>query len=251
MTEVERYRGSGLDVDTLREQFAPKATDLELRHFVLVCGHLDLDPYAGHIHLIGRWDGKAGKLVHRPQIAVAGRRAIAARTGLLAGVDGPYWCGPRKVDAHGVKLPLEWLDVWDDDDAYPYAARALVWVADWRTPANGTVKWSEFAQYTDAEQTKLSPFWKRSPSHMLGKVAEALALRRGFPEVNAAVAYIDAQGNFEADDAGIAVEAATDVAPAGPGVLSPNRGPAPGPAHYDRVPDSVYDDLPEAQGGSR
>ena len=249
MTEVERYRGSsGLDVATLRGQFAPNANDLELRHFVLVCGHLDLDPYAGHIYLIGRRDRQAGKVIHRPQISVSGRRAITSRTGRLAGIDGPFWCGPRRLDDAGVKLPLEWSDVWDDDDAYPYAARVLVWVAGWKTPANGTVKWSEFAQYADAEQTKLAKFWTRSPSHMLGKVAEALALRRGFPEVNAAVAYLDAQGNFEADDAGALVEASADAVTA-PGALSPNRGPAPGAATTERVPDSVYDNLPEAYGG--
>ena len=35
--------------------------------------------------------------------------------------------------------------------------------------------------YDDAEQTRLGRFWKHSPSHMLGKVAESLALRLASP----------------------------------------------------------------------
>ena len=36
--------------------------------------------------------------------------------------------------------------MWDDDDNYPYAARVLVYRKDRAHPANGTVKWVEFAQ---------------------------------------------------------------------------------------------------------
>ena len=100
----------------------------------MVCRHLSLDPFAGRIFLIGRRDRNAGKVIRRPQISVAGRRAIASRTGRLTAIDGPYWCGPRRFDRDGNKLPLEWLELWDDDDDYPYAARALVWPAGWRAP---------------------------------------------------------------------------------------------------------------------
>jgi hypothetical protein len=73
--------------------------------------------------------------------------------------------------------------VWDDDDDWPYAARVLVYRHDWTRPANGTAKWSEFHQTIGGAggSQVLSPFWRRMPSHMLGKVAESLALRRAFP----------------------------------------------------------------------
>jgi hypothetical protein len=171
------------DVEVLREQIAPDATDAELRHFARVCGALDLSPFAGQICLIGRYDRRKKTKVHRPQITVAGRRARAERTGQLAGIDGPEWCGPRLYDNRGQKLPLDWVDLWDDDDQFPYAARCLVWRHGWAKPANGTAKWAEFAVWErSGDQEHLGLFWKRMPSHMLGKVAESLALRRAFPD---------------------------------------------------------------------
>jgi RecT family len=265
VTEIERYgaAGGGFDLDVIREQFAPAASRLELEYFALVCRHLDLDPWAGHIYLIGRRQkvrdehGRdVWRLVHKPQIAVAGRRAIASRTRRLVGIDGPYWCGPRRLDPAGNKLPLEWTDVWDDDDSFPYAARVFVWPAGWRTPANGTVKWSEFAVYDDAERTRLGRFWKHSPSHMLGKVAESLALRRGFPEVEAAVSYTERPGELDSDDQAVIAEAEAEAA-AGQSEAARLAGLAnqawqstfarpPARADDERPPQSYYDQLPEA-----
>ena len=115
---------------TLREQFAPNATDVELSYFAAVAAHLDLDPWAGHIVLIPHWDKRAGHNVYRPTMTVAGRRFIAERSGRLVAIDGPYWCAPRWVDDDGNRGPLEWLEVWDLDGP-PYAARVLVHVAGW------------------------------------------------------------------------------------------------------------------------
>jgi phage recombination protein Bet len=224
-------------LDLIRQQFAPNATDEQLGYFAQVARHLELDPWAGHICLVPY------KGVHRPQITVAGRRFIAQRTGRLRGIDGPEWCGPRTPAGE-----LVWRQVWDDDDAFPYAARCLVWPAEWIKPVNGTVKWSEFAQ-TD-NKGDLTPTWKAMPSHMLGKVAESLALRRGFAEVAAAVDYIDD------DDASLVAEAAAaDAEPAAaagpplpPAAGSVPTGPPRNPGRGDRVPDWVYDQTPEAQG---
>jgi RecT family len=247
VTDVEPYRAGAVDLQAVKDILAPDASDLDLKLFGLVCRHLDLDPFAGHIYLIGRKqkvkDGQGReiwKIIYKPQIAVAGRRAIAARTGRLQGVEGPDWCAARRYTDAGEKLPLDWLEVWDDDDQPPYAARCRVHVAGWKVPANGTVKYSEFAQYANKERTELSPFWERSPAHMLGKVAEALALRRGFPEVEAAISYVDTRG-LEADDAAILAEAEAS----GPAPLVPRGVPGAGP---DQPPASYYDDLPEARG---
>jgi hypothetical protein len=254
---IESYdAGRSLDLGTIRNQFAPEATDLELEHFALVCRHLQLDPYADQICLIGRnqkvkvrnaqgVEVERWVLIHKPQITVAGRRAIAARTGRLAGMEGPVWCGPRRFDHDGAKLPLEWLEVWDDDEVPPYAARVLVWPVGWSHPANGTVKWSEFAQYYGTGSNRhLSPFWLRAPSHMLGKVAESLALRRGFAEVDSAVAEYEDRPGFEVDDGSILVEAEAESNQSGsdvPPTREVRRSSDP-----DRVPDWVYDNLPEA-----
>ncbi len=171
---VESWTPAALRV--LREQIAPDASDAELAYFGQVCQRLDLSPFADQIVLIGRYDRRLNRTVHRHQITVAGRRTLAVRTGRLVGIEGPVWCGPR--DSRG---NLNWLDVWDDIDQPPYCARTLVHVKEWVTPANGTAKWAEFAQYDSHD--KLLPLWKAMPSHMLGKVSESMALRRAFPDV--------------------------------------------------------------------
>jgi hypothetical protein len=173
---LERAADRGRAIATLRDQIAPGATDAELAFFAQVCGRLDLSPFADQIVCVGRFDKRANRTVFRHQITVAGRRALAARTGRLQGIEGPVWCGPRAGAGE-----LVWRDVWDDNDVAPYCARVLVHVAGWTVPANGTAKWSEFAQFDHSG--KLLPLWRSMPSHMLGKVAESMALRRAFPDV--------------------------------------------------------------------
>jgi hypothetical protein len=233
----------------LRTQFAPKATDDELAYFAQVARHLELDPWAGHICLVPY------RGVHRPQLTVAGRRFIAQRTGRWRGLAGPQWCGPDRTE-DGQHL---WLDVWDDPDNYPYAARCFAYVADWVAPANGTVRWAEFAQWwrpARNEPEELLATWAKMPAHMLGKVAESLALRRAFPEVQAAIAYT---GDVDEDAILIAEADAPELPDPGPAapVTPPSAPAARGRARTrgDSPPPEFYDNLPEAQtsepGGER
>jgi len=185
VTNLPTTRGVA-HADVLRKQFAPNASNEDLAYFAQVAKHLDVDPWAGHLALIP----KGG--VYKPTLTVMGRRFIAQRTGRWRGIYGPEYCGPRRFDEHGAKLPLEWDEVWDDDDTPPYAARVLIYTTDFIKPVNGTTKWSEFVQTFTTKQGELKTMdtWLKMPSHMLGKCAESLALRRGFPEVQAAVAYV-------------------------------------------------------------
>lgn len=246
----------------IKEQFAPKATDQDLVYFGQVATHLALDPWAGHIVLTPWWED--GKQIHRPLLTVAGRRFIAQRTGHLRGIVGPAWCGVRQFSEDGKKIPLDWMELWDEDDDYPYAARCFVYRNDWDHPANGTVKWSEFSQTynagsRDRPDWRLKPTWAAMPSHMLGKVAESLALRRAFSEVEGAVAYMggtddddwmvrEAEADESAASQSSSVEAgspARSPLPPSGEVSTPRRGSR---RDDDRVPDWVYDDLPEARG---
>ena len=244
-------------LDLIRDQLAPGATDDELTYFGAVADRLELDPFAGHIVLIGRYDGKAEREIYRPQITVAGRRTIASRTGELVGIDGPVWCGPRNADGE-----LVWSEVWDGD-GYPYCARALVYRRGWHVPANGTAKWSEFAQYGKADnQGERRPLktWAQMPSHMLGKVAESMALRRAFPEIAAATAGIAGDDDVvvmaeaSAPEPEIPASAGTrqarpSTAGVGPEVAAPgSRRPVERRPRPDDVPVELYDNLPEAQG---
>lgn len=227
-----------LAVEVLREQIAPGASEEELRHFGRVATVLDLSPFAGQICLIGRYDRRVGHEIFKPQITVDGRRARAERTGLLDGIDGPVWCGPR--DERG---ELVWQDVWTDDDNFPYCARTLTYRKDWSRPANGTAKWSEFSQWVSDRNggNRLSPFWARMPSHMIGKVSEAMSLRRAFAND---VAYRLA-ATYVGDDT------ASTVAEAETGTLQAAAKPEPPPTvrvREDSPPADYYDSLPEARG---
>jgi phage recombination protein Bet len=239
-------RPSGTPAEVLRQQFAPEASDTDLAYFAQVSRHLDVDPWAGHICLIPYSEN--GAKIHRPQLTVAGRRFIAQRTGRLRGIVGPEWCGPRRLDRDGGRLPLEWLEVWDEDGP-PYAARCLVIVDGWDRPANGTAKWSEFVQNTtDRRSGEIRPvkMWARMPAHMIGKCAESLALRRAFSEVQAAVAYVG-----DDDDAAtmreVAAEAVAIEAPSSSSPPPPPPAPRARAVDRDRVPDWVRDADPEAR----
>lgn len=175
MSSAEVVPYTTRDVETIKAVIAPGVSNEELALFVKVSEYLGLSVFRDEIVLIGRWDKRAGRDVYRHQITVHGRRVLAARTGELRGIDGPYWTGPR--DEAGEH---RWLDVWDSEEP-PHAARVFVYRAGWAKPANGTVPWREFAQVN--RDGKLTGLWPDKPAHMLGKVAEALALRRAFPEV--------------------------------------------------------------------
>jgi hypothetical protein len=192
-SDVVAYNERQRLAQVVRDQMAPDASDAELAYFIAAGNRLGLSPLAGHIVLIGRYDKRLRRNVHRPQITIDGRRLIASRTGKLRGIEGPVWCGPRE------RGELIWREVWDDDERYPYCARCLVYVDGWTMPANGTTKWSEFAQRDNAGA--LTATWRQMPSHMLGKVAESLALRRAFADViGAAEASIDALPDPVEDD---------------------------------------------------
>lgn len=183
-------------LDTIRDQMAPGASDEELAYFGAVCNRLGLTPFADQIVLIGRYDNRLKREVYRHQLTVAGRRALADRTGRLAGIEGPVWCGPRNRAGE-----LEWRDLWDEDEP-PYCARVLVHVHGWQVPANGTAKWSEFA--VKNKDGGLAPMWRSMPSHMLGKCAESLALRRAFPDAippDVANGFADLPSRIRADEA--------------------------------------------------
>jgi hypothetical protein len=168
------------EVDTIKRLLAPGISDDDLALYAKVCMLLDLSPFRDEIVTIGRRqrDPATGSYVtvHRHLVTVQGRRVLAIRTGQLRGIVGPQWCGPHAPFADS---PLVWHDVWLEDQP-PHAARVFVYRDGWPEPVNGTAPWREFAQRDS--NGRLVNLWAKMPAHMLGKVAEAMALRRAFPE---------------------------------------------------------------------
>lgn len=186
---------------------APRAVVAKFLH---TCRRTGLDPLARQIYCIGRWsrDGVQWAV----QTGIDGFRVIAERTGKYAGQDAAEW-----LTATGEWVPVFVKAIHGD---FPLAARVNVYRHDWQAdkPAVGVATWDEYAQYTN--KGALTQMWSQRGPGQLAKCAEALALRKAFPQDLAGL-YTDdeMQGRTETVepeptgiDWGALIEAATDEA---------------------------------------
>lgn len=155
-------------VELLRRTLCPTFSADELALFVEQCVRTGLDPFSRQIHASKRRDRKAGVDKLTIQTGIDGFRLIAARTGELDGQDGPYWCGSDGV----------WRDVWLERDP-PAAAKVTVFRRGCRHGFVGIARFDEYVQQYDGRPSGL---WGKMPGVMIAKCAEALALRKAFPQ---------------------------------------------------------------------
>jgi phage recombination protein Bet len=141
-------------VELIKKTVANGASNDELALFLQVAKRSGLDPFTRQIHFVKRGDRAT------IQTGIDGYRAIAERTGTLAGIE----------DA-----------LYDSEDApVPKKATVTVYklVAGTRVGFTASARWNEYAPIYGG---KLSPMWQKMPYLMLAKCAEALALRKAFP----------------------------------------------------------------------
>lgn len=144
-------------VDILRKTLFKGFNDDEIAFSLAVCNRTGLDPFVRQVHFTKRKNNKSNDETIVITTGIDGFRLAATRTGVYAGSDDP---------------------VFKTDDNGPLEATVTVYriVQGIRCPFTATARWSEFYP-GDA----LGFMWRKMPFVMLGKCAEAQALRKAFP----------------------------------------------------------------------
>lgn len=143
-------------VELIKRTVAKGATQDELEIFMHQCRKTGLDPLAKQIYFQKRINRKTNESTITIITGIDGYRLIADRTGKYAGNDDCEY---------------------DDFDNQPKWAKATVYkiVDGQRCAFTATARWKQYCpEFNDF-------MWKRMPHLMLGKCAEALALRKAFP----------------------------------------------------------------------
>lgn len=150
-------------ITALRQTLAPTLTDAELELFALIAKRKGLDPFSGQIVAVKRNSNRGPRVSF--QTGIDGHRSIAERTREYLGSDLPEF-GP----ACGCGQPPAYHPEWATVTVHRLHPSGRV------IDQPARAKWHEFVP-SDAFM------WGDKPEVMLGKCAEAQALRKAFPWV--------------------------------------------------------------------
>jgi phage recombination protein Bet len=155
----KEFKMSAEQMKVITTLIAPKATLDELRLFMYVAKRTGLDPFSKQIYFVKRHDNKTNTDKMTIQTGIDGFRAVAGRNKDYAGMDDV---------------------VYDIDEAGKQPGKASVTV--YKMVGNNKISFTATARWTEYFPGDFLGFmWKTKPYLMLGKCAEALALRKAFP----------------------------------------------------------------------
>ena len=150
-------------VGLLKRTVAKGTTDDEFALFLWVAKKHKLDPMTRQLHAVKRWSKAENRKVMAIQIGIDGYRSLAARNHPdYGGVDEPEY-----ESAPGGGLLL---------------ARVRVWKKGFEHPTVAVAFWAEYAPLDLGKPEAWA--WAKMPKGQLGKCAEALALRKAYPDLS-------------------------------------------------------------------
>lgn len=150
--ELEKLNFSDENIALIKSQIAVGCTNDELNLFLYQCKRTGLDPLTRQIYAIKR----GGRMTI--QTSIDGFRVIAERSGTYAGQDEPVWV--------------------DDEKGNPIKCSVTVY------RFNGSLRYPAGVGVAHFKEYYPNPvnLQKSMPHTMIAKVAEALALRKAFPQ---------------------------------------------------------------------
>ena len=138
----------------------------DLLFFLHACYRTNLDPLARQIYAVYRWDSRLGREKMNVQVSIDGMRLIAQRSGYYGGQDDAVFFPEDESAGHPTKATV--------------AVYRINPKTGERMPVTASARWNEYVPI--GRDGNPSGMWSKMPYLMLAKVAEALALRKAFPQ---------------------------------------------------------------------
>lgn len=184
MKEVAKVEQQGMitftpeQVQLIKSQIAPKATDDELKLFLYQAQKSGLDPLAKQIYCIHRYQDGAEKMTI--QTAIDGFRVVADRSDSYAGQDAPEYIHNKDGGLVAAKVRVY---KFKGDQRY--------------LAAEGFALYNEYCQ-KKKDGTPMA-MWAKMPYTMLAKCAEAQALRKAYPQDLSGIYTTDEMAQADVD----------------------------------------------------
>ena len=183
--EKQKEISNGFNVETIeliKNTVAPKnLTAKEFEMFIYQAQRTGLDPLSRQIYCIKNKDKVS------IQSTIDGFRLIAERTGAYQGQTPVEWCGKDGV----------WCDVWLKPE-FPAAAKVGIYRDGFKEPLYAIARFETYAQKN--YNGEINYTWSKMPDLMISKCAEALALRKAFPQELSNIYSAEEMANFTEEE---------------------------------------------------